>query len=215
MAQQVLNLLQVGKPAGQNAFGTTPPMRAGGGADAIVSELLPRYGRLTADGQVFSVTFAAAALAVVSGTAAGAFLLANPLNSGVAAILIDCMPGITAFTATTGGCSVILGGLGNAVLTSLGTAVVPNSTLVGSSITPQLRAYPSGTIAQTPVPIRALTNLYVDLAAGDIAALKDEISGAVIILPGSAVNIYGLGGTPADITLQPTFTWAEVAWPLP
>lgn len=180
-------------------------------SEQLATELMPRYYENVYRGYTFTLTFAAAALAASSATVAGAFLLSNPAGSGKNLVLIDCMPGITAFTPVATGTSIMLGGLANPTLTALGTAVVPICALVGSGNKSVASGYPSGTIAAAPTSLRQLANLYLDLAAGDVIAAKDEIAGAVVIAPGSAVNIFGLGGTPANYTLQPTFTWAEIA----
>lgn len=196
---------QTGKQTGGNIAAAS-----GEFSEQLATELMARYYQNTYRGNKFALTFAAAALAAASASAAGAFLLVNPLGSGKNLVLIDIMPGVTAFTPVATGTSVMLGGLPNAVLTVLGTPVVPVSTLIGSGAKSVASGYPSATIAITPASIRQLANLYADLAAGDFVAVKDEIAGAVVIQPGSAVNIFGLGGTPGDYTLQPTITWDEI-----
>ena len=47
-----------------------------------------------------------------------------------------------------------------------------------------------------------MADITSDLAASAYAAWQsDPVDGAVIVQPGNGVNLYGLGGTPADITV--------------
>ena len=192
-----------------------PELRGGRTGEMMAADTHGRYQEAVYRGNVFSVPFAAAALAAASATAAGAFLLNNPIGSGKNLVLLDCETVVTAFTVVATGTGIIMGALINPTFSALGTPVVPTCNLIGSPNASVARGYPSGTYAVlpsvTPPGLRVLGGLYEDLAASSfVAYMKDEIAGVVIVAPGNAINIYGLGGTPADVTIAATITWEEI-----
>ena len=196
-------------------IGTNPPVRQGYTGELSVGDRHGRYMEATLRGNVYSVTFAAAALAVASATSAGAFLLNNPAGSGKNLVLQDIQATMTANTPVATGTAIVLGAIVNPVFSALGTAVTPFSTLVGSGNKSVAAAYPSGTYAVlpsiTPSGLRQVGGWYIDLAASEsIAYTRDEVAGMVVVQPGCAVNLYGLGGTPADLSITATMVWEEV-----
>ena len=169
----------------------------------------------TLRGAVFTVDFAAAALAVASATAAGAFVLLNPAGSGVNLVIWNVASAMTANTPAATGTAIVLGALINPIFSALGTAVPPTQNLVGSAKASSASGYPSGTYAVlpsvTPPGVRIVGGYYSDLAASAYAAWQsDPVDGAVIVQPGNGVNLYGLGGTPADITVAASMTFEQV-----
>ena len=199
-------------PAGVSPAG----IRQGYSGEVSVGDRHARYQEAVLRGSVYSVTFAAAALAAASATAAGAFVLLNPLGSGKLLSLIDIQSTMTANTPVATGTAAVLGALINAIFSAEGTAVVPTPNLVGAANKSVAIALPSGTYAVlpsvTPPGLRQISGWYADLAASSqLAWNRDEVAGEVIIQPGSGVNVYGLGGTPADVTLAITMTWEEVS----
>ena len=193
-----------------------PELRGCRTGEVAAADVHGRYQEASYRGNVFSIAFAAAALAAASATAAGAFLLNNPIGSGKNLAILDVEAVVTAFTATASGVAFVVGALINPVFSALGTAVVPTCNLIGSANASVARGYPSGTYAVlpsvTPPGLRTVGGLYFDLAAGSTPVYtKDETAGAVIVAPGNAINIFGLGGTPANVTIAATITWEEIS----
>lgn len=199
-----------------NATGTSPAaIRQGFTGEVSVGDRHARYMEAVLRGNVFSVNFAAAALAAASATAAGAFVLLNPAGSGKNLVLMDIESVLTAFSAVATGTAAVLGALINPVFSAEGTPVVPTSNLVGSANKSVAIALPSGTYAVlpsvAPPGLRLIAGAYDDLAANSFMAfVRDEVGGEVIIQPGNGVNVYGLGGTAADNTYTIAMTWEEV-----
>lgn len=197
--------------------GQANAVRQGYSGEMSVGDRHGRYMEATLRKGVFTVNFAAAALAVASATAAGAFVLLNPAGSGVLLALLNVSSVMTANTPVATGTAIVLGALVNPIFSALGTAVVPQSNLVGSTAAAPtgIAGYPSGTYAVlpsvTPPGVRIVGGYYADLAASALPAWQsDPVDGAVIIQPGNGVNLYGLGGTPADITVAASMTFESV-----
>jgi hypothetical protein len=195
---------QTGKQTGQNI--TTG---LGEYSELLASELMPRYYELTYRGQVFSCLYASAALAVAA--AASSFVLINPANSGKNLAILDAYTGFTAVTATTSGADVVLGWTTvPATLATVGTPITPANLLIGSGNKSVAIAAPTATFGATPTFARVLASMYMDLAANDVLGVHDDVAGAVIVTPGNGVCIFGVSGTPADISIAPCITWAEI-----
>jgi hypothetical protein len=93
---------------------------------------------------------------------------------------------------------------------TIGTAITPANCLIGNGNKSVALAAPTATLAAVPTFARTLASLYGDLAASDVVGVHDDIGGAIIITPGYGVVIYGVNGTPADVTIAPQLTWDEV-----
>jgi hypothetical protein len=199
-----LNQGQTGKQTGQNV-----PASAGEYGEPLVTELMPRYYQQTYRGNKFSQLFASAALAVAA--AASSFILYNPTGSGKNLVLVDAYIPVTAITAVASGTCITLGWAPVATTPgTIGTLLTPACTLIGSGNKSVAVAAPTATFGTTPTFARVLANLYGDLAANDFVGVHDDIGGAVVIAPGFGVCIFGVNGTPADVTLAPCLTWDEV-----
>ena len=199
---------QTGKQTGQN-------LTAGFGeySELLATELMPRYYENTYRGQKFSALFPAAATAAASTSAL--CVLINPPGSLKNFVLMDASVQLTAYVAQTLiGTGVILGWFACAVLPgTVGSVVVPQGCFVGGSAATVAKAYVSDTVGVTPAPLRQIAGWTMGTAtpgADVVGLLHDDIAGSVIIAPGFGVAIFGLGGTAADLTIQPTLTWDEV-----
>jgi len=199
---------QTGKQTGQNIT-----VGIGEYAETLVTELQSRYYENTYRGQKFSATFAAAATAAASTSALDVII--NPTGSGKNLVFVDAFVALTAYTAQTLiGSAVVLGSFAAAVLpTTVGTVVVPQNCMIGNGVTSVAKAYVSATVLVAPVSVRQLAAWCLGSATpgGDVDAGKhDDVAGGTVLSPGFGVAIFGLGGTPADLTIQPTLTWDEV-----
>jgi len=195
---------QSGKQTGQNV-----PVSVGEYGDVLLTELMPRYYQQTYRGNKYSCLYASAALAVAA--AASSFILYNPTGSGKNLVLTDAYIALTAMTAVATGCDIVLAWAPVATTPgTIGTPLVPANCLIGSANKSVAVAAPTATLGTTPTFARVLGSLYGDLAANDIAGIHDDIGGAIIIAPGFGVAIFGVNGTPADVTIAPCLTWDEV-----
>jgi hypothetical protein len=195
---------QTGKQTGQNiTIGT------GEFSEVLTSELMPRYYENTYRGQKFSCLYASAALAVAA--AASSFVLINPAGSGKNLVLTDAFTSLMPGTAVATASAIVLGWTSvPATLATVGTPITPANLLIGSGNKSVAIAAPTATFGQTPTFARVLASLYGDLTTSDVTGMHDDIGGAVIITPGNGVCIFGVNGTPADITIAPCLTWDEV-----
>jgi hypothetical protein len=188
---------------------TNVAVSAGEFGELLVSELQPRYYEYVYRKQVFSNQFASNALATTSTSAVD--VLINPTGSGVNIVLLDAYTAITALTAVATGTAVNLGWFACAVTPStIGTLQTPSPAFVGSSVKSQAICAPTATVLVAPAYQYTLASLYGDLAANDILGVSRDIAGLVVIPPGFGLGVYGVTGTPADVTVQISLTWAEV-----
>jgi hypothetical protein len=195
---------QTGKQVGQNLT-----VGMGEYSEVLVTELHARYYENTYRGQKFSCLFASAALAVAA--AASSFVLINPPGSGKNIVLIDAYVAFTAITAAATGTDIVLAWAPvPSIPATIGTLITPQNTFLGSGGLSIAKAAPTATYATTPTFARVLASLYGDLATADFTGIHDDIAGAVILAPGSGLAIFGVNGTPADMSIAPCLTWDEV-----
>lgn len=190
--------------------GATPTLRGGKGGDGIISQLNARYYENTYRGNTFGVSYPAAALAVASATATGAFALWNPPGSNVNLSILDFEAVLVSFTASTNPLQVGLVAVPNQSPTSISAGNTPNSMLIGSSNVSSAKPYVAGTlVGASTTAFRLVGSWYADLAAGDVTGyFKDEIGGAVIIGPNSGLCVVAITTVPTN-TAAISLTWAE------
>ena len=189
---------QTGKQMGQNITASL-----GEFSEQLMTELQSRYYQQTYRGNKFTATFTAAATAAASTSALCVIL--NPLSSGKNLIFTDAFVALTGYTAQA---------LAAAILpTTVGTAIATQNCLLGSGAASVAKAYVSATLGVAPVAVRQLAAWALGTAtpgADVVSGVHDDIGGAVILTPGNCIALFGLGGTPADLTVQTTLTWDEV-----
>ena len=180
----------------------------------LKSDLLPRYAYLGLSGFVYSAATTTGVALAAAGTNSPILTVWNPTGSGKNLVLIDAAIALTTQTFAAVAVGVELGGLANTTAPSTVTAVGPNNNFIGSGTVAVAKSYSQATLAATPFAIRHIATFALDLntsvsALNSPAMLKDEMAGAVIVAPGSLVNIFGVG-TPADVTVVASMTWAEL-----
>lgn len=170
------------------------------------------YGLLTLSGLMVGGTWPAAATAAPSATAISAFCLFNPAGSGVNLHIAKITVMLTAFTAGTTATQV-----GILPFTQIPTAQATTGTakanmLIGTGNTPQAIQLVSGTtVGAVTVPIGIIASFYNDLAASDAAGtVNEETAGSLIVPPGSGIQLCGIGGTQANLTVAAAMRWAEI-----
>lgn len=193
------------------ADGATPTVGMDQFSAALVSEVSPRYYNLVSAGLVFGVAYAQAALAAPSATGTGSFGFWNTTNSNKNVVLLDAAIGLIPSTAVASGCAVGIVTFSSQVPSSVTGGNAAQNCLTGSGNASQIKTFTAATIVggQT-IPIRNIATLYGDLAASDVVGVKDQIDGELIFPPGTGFGIAGYGGTPADVTITLSLTWAEI-----
>jgi len=205
--------------SGQVVKGTLPNWAAGASAQpfsqdqfgaSLTSELNARYANLVLSGSVFGVTFASASLAAPSATATGAFSLFNPANSGKNLVLLQVGFSLGITTASTTAANIGFQFVPNQTPTAVTAGNTPQNALIGSGNISIAKAYTAGTLVGAPTVLGyTFQGFYSDLAASDFVVAPFDIGGAVIIAPGSGIDI---NTSVAVTTIVGTFTliWAEL-----
>lgn len=194
--------------------GAPAAVSVGWSNEQISSELLPRFSNLVQAGVVFSLNYPSAAFAAPSATALGAFALFNPPNSGKNLHILDIQIGITTWTLVTT-TAVVIGAIfipNQAPTSTTNTGAVPASNLVGSGTPTVAKPYVTGTVVGAPLLAnRVVADFLLATAAGagDLWSV-DHVDGAIVIAPGSGIQIQGVSGTEADVTGIVGITWAEL-----
>jgi len=180
-------------------------------SDVMVTELQARYYENTYRRNKFGVTFPAAAVAVASATALGAFVLFNPANSGKNLVIDDIVAQLIAFTAGATVVPLAVVAIPNQTPTSTGAGTTPTCTLVGSPNGSAAKTFVSGTTVGAPtVAFRHIAGWYTDLTASDMgSSVKDEVAGAIVIAPGSGIQVVAFS-TPSTNTMSVSMTWDEI-----
>lgn len=198
-------LLQGNQGQGGKQIGQNLTVGMGEYSDLLVSELQARYYENVYRGIVFSAANSGVqALSVASATFTG-LAVGNPAGSGKNLVLLDASFAVAA--AITAVCSVALAYAPIVALTA-GTAVGPNSMLVGGGVASVAKVGASATLGAAPTVLRPLggTGWVTATAQGQFSA-KDEIAGAIIVAPGQLVCIEALV---AAVSVVASMTWAEI-----
>lgn len=177
--------------------------------EAIVSELMPRFGYAALAGYTFSAEWPSAATAAASATSTGAIALFNPSGSGKNIILLNAAFVLNAVAAAT---TVLVAGyqaIPNQTPTARTATTAPTCMNVGSGNLSVASALTAGTVAGAPTATpRVGASWYSDLVAtGMTTSIVDVIDGAIVIAPNSTLAIVSVAGTP---TLIATMTWLEL-----
>jgi hypothetical protein len=181
----------------------------------LVSELAPRYYVNAYSGNIFSVCQTAAAALAAVGTGVTGLTLFNPTGSGKNLILVDIGVGLTPVTLATVGITVVLAGVAQAATPTGLSSLTPATNLVGAGFLPVAKTYSAATLSTAPTIMRVVGNwsstaLTTSGGATSVPAfIKDEVAGAVVVAPGAAICLAGIG-TVADATVAASMTWIEL-----
>jgi hypothetical protein len=186
--------------------GSEAPLRLGKQGDQIVSELHGRYTEAVMRGRVFTANPAASITppATFTNTAA-TFTLYNPQSSGV---MLSVLEFLAMFTAPPAG-AVVLAWMANLLPTTSPpgstTAVTVRNCLLGAAGNSAAFVYSVATLNAAPVMVRPAGSI---VAAGAITppCIKDEIAGALVLLPGTSISL----NSNAAVSILPSITWEEI-----
>jgi hypothetical protein len=179
--------------------------------ELLVSELMPRYYEQCYRGNVFTVQFAAAALAAASATAVGNFGIYNPAGSGRNLVLLDSTVVLVTFSAGTSGLQVALQSW-NYLPTSQ-TTVAVNNGFFGGPLNATAKGIPlsAGTlVGQATTAVKLLGGFYLDLAAGDtVGSVTYNFDGKIMVAPGYGFSFISIATVPTQ-TVSIDLTWMEI-----
>lgn len=179
--------------------------------ELLVSEVIPRYAALALTGNVYDVTYSAAALAIPSATATGSFALFNPAGSGKNLVVLKVSVGLQTFTAATTALGIGLQYVPNITPTATTPGNTPQNALVGSQLNAVAKPFTAGTLVGAPTVLGTiLETFYADLAASSQpSGIQVELDGALIIAPGSGICLASTA-TPQTNTVTCAYKWAEL-----
>lgn len=183
--------------------------RQGRQAEWVVQELHGRYYEQGFRGNVFVAANVAAQATTTGVAAATGLILTNPLASGKYVSIIDITVGVGAVVAAAFEVGLFANTNVLAAAVTHTTPIVPTCALLGSASVPVAKVDSSATLPAAPTHIRTLlASGWVTATAQSQEVAKDEIAGAVILLPNTAVSVQSLVGTQSIIA---SVTWEEVA----
>lgn len=203
-----LNQGQTAKQVGNGVIGS-----GGEFGDQLFTELQPRYYEQAYRGNVFSVTYAAAALVAASATATNAFSFFNPAGSGKNVVLLDTTIFLVTFTAAVNPLQVALQPYTQTPTTVTAGNAAVNGFIGGpNNAAAVAKTFTAGTlVGASTTANKLLAAFYVDLAAGDVgASVTYNFDGRIILAPGSGVNFVGIATIPTH-TAAVDLTWMEIA----
>lgn len=190
------------------ADGATPGIvsldRLGG---QMISDGLPRYGNLAARGYLYTAANqAATALSTLNATCTG-FCLTNPSGSGKNLFLLQIC--IALATAPAGVANIHLAANVNTVAAAVvqTTPLTVRNLLLGSGSVAVGLAASAVTLPAAPVVIRAIGGGPVAASSITPPFIMDEVGGAVVLQPGTAVSLSYLT---TAISVVASMVWAEL-----
>ncbi|HTD21867.1 MAG TPA: hypothetical protein VK738_04390 [Terriglobales bacterium] len=189
--------------------GATPNLRFGRLADAIFSELNGRYYEQVYRGNVFIAALqAGTAITNLNATATG-LILTNPAGSGKNLVLLEILLAQTSTAAAATNWVALAANVNpTAAAVVHTTPVTLRNALLGSGASSVAFADSAATLPAAPVVIRALHAPSISATATTAVPpfIKDEVAGAVIVAPGTAISLT----SSAAFSAIASFTWAEL-----
>ena len=159
-------------------------------------------------GKMFSAcNQAAATVTLINTSTATGFILSNPWGSGKKLVIKDAMFSYTTVPTATAivflAQSIAVSQTAHATVTSLNVYNVDGSSVNAASG----RAYSVSTTPNLPVYSRILGYSPTTPATTGALTMKDEVNGAMILVPGTYVQISYITTAPVGITYM---SWVEV-----
>jgi len=177
--------------------------------EIAVSDAHARYFEACARGNVFCGGNTAAQATSTSSATATGLILTNPLGSGKYLAILDIEVGVGAAVAAAFEVGLFANINTLAAAVTQTTPITPRNALLGSSLTGVGLLASAATLPAAPTHIRTLlASGWVTATAQSMEVVKDEVAGAIILLPNTAVSIQSVLGTQSIIA---SMTWEEVA----
>ena len=196
--------------------GSVNVARAGRIGELLTSDAVGKYYQAAVDGRLFMASRVATA---VTGTALTAtavtFTLWNPPTSTVNVSVISGHVNIGVLQTTTGNIPTYVWAANvnpGAAIMATTTSLIVRPGLLGGSVG-QAQAFSAATLPAVPVivrlfPLATACTATTQLAEVSLAAI-DNVDGAIVLAPNTAVTIQGIATT-TEISAFISMTWIEV-----
>lgn len=225
----VMTQVDVGPQATWAGDGAALNVRGGKTGEVVVSELSGRFYESAYRGQVFrggmtltainNVTFTSGTLGATCTPIAGIY---NPYNSGVNAVVLQCVLGVTVTAATnTGGAPFVWAAQSGQIAITTGAAPYNMQTLqqTGSKVKNMANAALTGLatnlviLGAAGVTGGSLANFsFVGTAVGQVTGASttiDNVDGSIIVPPGGVLALLATT-TPVAHSAASMLVWQEL-----
>lgn len=193
------------------ADGSENKMRGGRTGEIITSDAHGRYHEAVSRGNVWVAANTAAQATSTSSATATGLILTNPAGSNRLLSILDITVGVGAAVAAAfevGLFANVASQTQAAVVQT--TPITPRNALIGSGQIGSGLAASAATLPAAPTHIRTLlASGWVTATAQSIEVIKDEVAGAICLLPNTAVSIQSVVGTQSIIA---SITWEEIQY---
>lgn len=184
-------------------------LRGGRTGEGIVSAAHGRYFEASYRGNVYCGGNTAAQATSTSSATATGLILTNPLGSGKYLSILDITVGVGAVVAAAFEVGLFANVNVLAAAVTQTTPITPRNALLGSSLIGVGLLASAATLPAAPIHIRTLlASGWVTATAQSMEVVKDEVGGAISLLPNTAVSIQSVVGTQSCIS---SITWEEVS----
>lgn len=191
--------------------GNSEDFREGRTGEFIVQELHGRYYEQAFRANVFCGANSAAQATSTSSATATGLILTNPVGSGRYLSLIDVTVGVGAAVAAAFEVGLFANINPLAAAVTQTTPITPVCTALGSAAKPVGLLASAATLPAAPTHIRTLlASGWVTATAQSQELAKDEVAGAIVLLPNTAVSIQSVVGTQSILA---SITWEEIPYP--
>lgn len=198
---------RIGPGSGQDSGEDT--IRLGRTLEQIVSDAHGRYYEAVVRGNVYCAANSAAQATSTANATATGLILTNPVGTGKVLSILDIVVGVGAAVAAAFEVGLFANINPLAAAVTQTTPITPRNALLGSANVGVGLAASSATLPATPTHIRTLlASGWVTATAQSQEVAKDEVAGAIALLPGTAVSIQSIVGTQSVIA---SITWEEIA----
>ena len=174
--------------------------------ELAVSEVHGRYAEQAVRGATFLAATTAGVATSAVGTAATGIVISNPAGSGINVVILEFTYAYTA--APTAVAALVLEAQVNPIATATvhTTPLIVRPALIGGGASPRALVDSSATLGAAGVIVRAVT-AGVTAVGFPGAVGKDEIAGAIVLSPGTALSTAGVTNQSTCIF---SLTWEEV-----
>jgi hypothetical protein len=188
--------------------GSENSLRTGRTGELIVGDAHGRYFEAVSRGNVYVAANTAAQTTSTSAAAATGLILTNPLGSARMFSILDITVSIGAIVAAAFEVGLFASINPIAAAVTHTTPITPRNALLGSANAPTGLVDSSATLPAAPTHIRALLGSgWVTATAQSQEIAKDDVAGALCMLPNTAVSIQSVVGTQSIIA---SITWEEI-----
>jgi hypothetical protein len=196
-----------------SGVGSPTPFRGDTSGALVVTDGHGRYNEAVFWGGVYGAAPAAGVAVTNLAAVATGFILYNPKGSGVVLSLLEILLFQTSVAAATANAGVSLAAWIDTAQAppAATTAIQVRNAQIGNAKTGVGQAFSGATFAAAPVTHRALWQPSVSATASAAIppVIKDDVGGAVMVLPGAAIGLTALSA----LSVLCSMLWEEFPAP--